>query len=439
MSDALYNDYKNNCYEYMKTVSYTEKIIKDNNSDQNKLLNIYEKAINSAENMFKRMQLEVETNTMITNKYDELNDIQKEITEYKVKLKKFKEEFFERDKINIEMTNNYDDRILLLSDVDILEKGDVYINQSKILMSNTEYISNDVMNNLNKQREYIKKNLSNISFISDKLNDAKKIMKNLKNKDLFNKYRLYIIFIFIILTFSLITCIKYNRYIKSTERSTVQPEGKPTTHFIGSRNELKIFNDKKGDSEGNISSVSNASGMQNVSNGRNMENVNNVSGLENVSSVSGLENVSNESNAKNEFHQMHTMDETNSIVYDFVEKKDTQKHIKGGNAIDTISSSDKNSIDHELLFESNKGEEKYVSNNIHMNANNRGGNSHPLSHINNSNGVEENQPSDHTNHREVGGGEGTILSSTVQGYKNEKGEGLYLDSKEKQKQVSKPK
>ncbi|SOV79436.1 vesicle transport v-SNARE protein VTI1, putative [Plasmodium sp. gorilla clade G3] len=221
MSETLYNDYKNNCYEYMKTVLYTEKIIKDNNSDQNKLLNIYEKAIKSAENMFKKMQLEVETNYMVEDKEIELNNIYNEICECKVKLKKFKEEILENDKRKYERTSNnynnhmnYDDRILLLSDVDLLEKGDVYINHSKILMDNTEYISNDVMNNLNKQRECIKKNVSNISFLSNKLDHAKIIIKNLNKKQLFNKYRLYIIFIFIILTFLLIISIKYNRYVK---------------------------------------------------------------------------------------------------------------------------------------------------------------------------------------------------------------------------------
>ncbi|SPJ11556.1 vesicle transport v-SNARE protein VTI1, putative [Plasmodium sp. DRC-Itaito] len=221
MSETLYNDYKNNCYEYMKTVLYTEKIIKDNNSDQNKLLNIYEKAIKSAESMFKKMQLEVETNYMTEDKENELNNIYNEICEYKVKLKKFKEEILENDKRKYERTSNnynnnmnYDDRILLLSDVDLLEKGDVYINHSKILMDNTEYISNDVMNNLNKQRECIKKNVSNISFLSNKLNHAKIIIKNLNKKQLFNKYRLYIIFLFIILTFLLILSIKYNRYVK---------------------------------------------------------------------------------------------------------------------------------------------------------------------------------------------------------------------------------
>ncbi|KYN98159.1 putative vesicle transport v-SNARE protein VTI1 [Plasmodium gaboni] len=221
MSETLYNDYKNNCYEYMKTVLYTEKIIKDNNSDQTKLLNIYEKAIKSAESMFKKMQLEVETNYMVEDKENELNNIYNEICECKIKLKKFKEEIIENDKRKYERTSNhynnhtnYDDRILLLSDVDILEKGDVYINHSKILMDNTEYISNDVMNNLNKQRECIKKNVSNISFLSNKLDHAKFIIKNLNKKQLFNKYRLYIIFLFIILTFLLIISIKYNRYVK---------------------------------------------------------------------------------------------------------------------------------------------------------------------------------------------------------------------------------
>ncbi|SOV80795.1 vesicle transport v-SNARE protein VTI1, putative [Plasmodium reichenowi] len=225
MSETLYNDYKNNCYEYMKTVLYTEKIIKDNNSDQNKLLNIYEKAIKSAESMFKKMQLEVEANYMVEDKESELNNIYNEICEYKVKLRKFKDEILENDKRKYERSSNnynnnnnnnmnYDDRILLLSDVDILEKGDVYINHSKILMDNTEYISNDVMNNLNKQRECIKKNVSNISFLSNKLDHAKIIIKNLNKKQLFNKYRLYIIFIFIILTFLLILSVKYNRYVK---------------------------------------------------------------------------------------------------------------------------------------------------------------------------------------------------------------------------------
>ncbi|SOV17006.1 vesicle transport v-SNARE protein VTI1, putative [Plasmodium sp. gorilla clade G2] len=221
MSETLYNDYKNNCYEYMKTVLYTEKIIKDNNSDQTKLLNIYEKAIKSAESMFKKMQLEVETNYMVEDKENELNNIYNEICECKIKLKKFKEEIIENDKRKYERTSNhynnhtnYDDRILLLSDVDILEKGDVYINHSKILMDNAEYISNDVMNNLNKQRECIKKNVSNISFLSNKLDHAKFIIKNLNKKQLFNKYRLYIIFLFIILTFLLIISIKYNRYVK---------------------------------------------------------------------------------------------------------------------------------------------------------------------------------------------------------------------------------
>ncbi|SCM26750.1 vesicle transport v-SNARE protein VTI1, putative [Plasmodium chabaudi chabaudi] len=223
MSDSLYNDYKNNCYEYMKTVNYTEKIIKDNNSDQNKLLNIYEKAVNSAESMFKRMQLEVETNSIIGDRQNELNEIHTKITEYKYKLKKYKDEFLENNLPKKNVNNNFDDdRAFLLTDIDILEKGDVYINQSKILLDNSEYISNDVMRLLNKQKESLKKNISNISFVTDKLDIAKNIMKSLKNKDLFNKYRLYIIYIFIFLTFSFVTIVKYNRYVSNTVNPATQ-------------------------------------------------------------------------------------------------------------------------------------------------------------------------------------------------------------------------
>ncbi|CDU20875.1 vesicle transport v-SNARE protein VTI1, putative [Plasmodium yoelii] len=223
MSDSLYNDYKNNCYEYMKTVNYTEKIIKDNNSDQNKLLNIYEKAVNSAESMFKRMQLEVETNTIISDQQNELNEIQTKITEYKYKLKKYKDEFLENSLTKKNINNNFDDdREYLLTDIDIIEKGDVYINQSKILLDNSEYISNDVMRLLNKQKESLKKNISNISFVTDKLDIAKNIMKSLKNKDIFNKYRLYIIYIFILFTFSFITIVKYNRYVSTTIDTVTQ-------------------------------------------------------------------------------------------------------------------------------------------------------------------------------------------------------------------------
>ncbi|VWU48516.1 vesicle transport v-SNARE protein VTI1, putative [Hepatocystis sp. ex Piliocolobus tephrosceles] len=229
MMEALYNDYKNNCYEYMKTLSYTERIINDNNTDESKLLNIYEKAIKSAESMFSRMQLEVETNGMTSNKQYELNNINKEINEYKKKLRKYKEDFLERNRIKNDHNNdNYDDRILLLSDVDILEKGDVYINQSKILMNNSEYITNDIMNNLHQQKEYIKKSISNVTFVSDKLNYAKKIMKSLKYNELFNKYRLYIIFLFIFLTFSFIICVKYNRYVNKIK----QPSIEQTTEFV---------------------------------------------------------------------------------------------------------------------------------------------------------------------------------------------------------------
>lgn len=216
MSNVLYNDYKLNYNEYMKTVLYTEKILYDNNSDQNKLIKIYEKAIKSAENMFKRMQLEVETNPMLRNKYEEFNEMQNEITECKRKLRTLKEEIMKKDQRNGE-NNHDDDRMYLLNDVDLLEKGDVYINQSKILMDNTEYIGNDVMRNLNTQKETIKKNITNMSFVSNNLDNAKQIMKYLKYKDVLNKYRLYIIYIFIILTFLLIVTVKYNRYAKQKD------------------------------------------------------------------------------------------------------------------------------------------------------------------------------------------------------------------------------
>ncbi|CRH02787.1 vesicle transport v-SNARE protein VTI1, putative [Plasmodium relictum] len=275
MSDALYNDYKNNYYEYMKTVLYTEKIINDNNSDQNKLLNIYEKAIKSAENMYKRMQLEVETNSMIENAHNELNNMHNEISECKKKLRKLKEEIMKKDQRNNEF-NNCDDRILLLSDVDLLEKGDVYINQSKILLDNTEYISNDVMKNLNKQRECIKKNISNISFVSDKLNEAKNIMKNLKNKELLNKYRLYIIFFFIFLTFFLITCVKYNRYTKNDSNSNIQQNSNTLIDFVNNQE---------------------------------------------------INNLDNE-NTNNLMNKLNNVNKNNSIIYDFVEKnKNNEKSI----------------------------------------------------------------------------------------------------------------
>lgn len=216
MSNVLYNDYKLNYNEYMKTVLYTEKILYDNNSDQNKLIKIYEKAIKSAENMFKRMQLEVETNPMLRNQYEEFNEMQNEITECKRKLRTLKEEIMKKDQRNGE-NNHDDDRMYLLNDVDLLEKGDVYINQSKILMDNTEYIGNDVMRNLNTQKETIKKNITNMSFVSNNLDNAKQIMKFLKYKDVLNKYRLYIIYFFIILTFLLIVTVKYNRYAKQKD------------------------------------------------------------------------------------------------------------------------------------------------------------------------------------------------------------------------------
>ncbi|CRG96997.1 vesicle transport v-SNARE protein VTI1, putative [Plasmodium gallinaceum] len=297
MSDALYNDYKNNYDEYMKTVLYTEKIINDNNSDQNKLLNIYEKAIKSAENMFKRMQLEVETNSMIENAHNELNDMYNEISKCKTKLRKLKEEIMKKDQRNNEL-NNYDDRILLLSDVDLLEKGDVYINQSKILMDNTEYISNDVMKNLNKQRECIKKNISNISFVSDKLDQAKKIMKNLKNKEILNKYRLYIIFFFIFLTFFLIVCVKYNRYTKNNSNSYIQEKNNALIDFM------------------------------------NNEEINNL----------------DNNNSNNLVNKLNDVYESNSIMYDFTEKnKNSEKPINNKNF-------------HESSVKINKGENYFYDN-----------------------------------------------------------------------------
>lgn len=223
MTTVLYNDYKMNYNEYMKTVLYTEKILHDSNSDQNKLIKIYEKAIKSAENMFKRMQLEVETNPLLRNKYDEFNEMQNEIAECKRKLRMLKEEIVKKDQRNIE-TNNCDDRIYLLNDVDLLEKGDVYINQSKILMDNAEYIGNDVMRNLNTQKENIKRNIKNVSFVSNNLESAKQIMKNLKYKEALNKYRLYIIYLFIVLTFVFIAVVKYNRHFKNKDVSPFQME-----------------------------------------------------------------------------------------------------------------------------------------------------------------------------------------------------------------------
>ncbi|SBS98518.1 vesicle transport v-SNARE protein VTI1, putative [Plasmodium ovale curtisi] len=313
MSDTLYNDYKNNCCEYLKTVSYTEKIIKDNNSDQNKLLNIYEKAINSAESMFKRMQIEVETNAAIRDKHNELNSMQKEISEYKTKLKNFREEFLERNKMKNDMINNYDDRILLLSDVDLLEKGDVYINQSKILMNNSEYISNDIMINLNKQKECIKKNIGNISFLSNKLDNAKTILESLKNKDIFNKYRLYIIYLFIFLTFSFIICIKYNRYVNKNNSSPV------------TKNSISLLNNAINYDKEQTKSLDEKSGY-------------------------------------NSLYKLHNIDEANSIIYDFIEKKEKREEGDTGKSNTDTFVTDKNvaTSNDSFLFKTNesKGNEK---------------------------------------------------------------------------------
>ncbi|EUD66071.1 hypothetical protein C922_03541 [Plasmodium inui San Antonio 1] len=240
MADALYNDYKNNCQEYIRTVSYTEKILHDNNSDKHKLLHIYEKAIKSAENMFKRMQLEAEANSLIGNKDSDLNDLHREITEYKGKLNLLKENFLSKEREKNEMNNHYDDRMLLLSDVDLLEQGDIYINQSKILLTNAEYISNDVLQNLNKQRDSIRKGLSNMPFLTDKLDQAKNLIHLIKKKQLLNKYRLYIIFVLIFLTFVFVSGVKYRRYVNSLNRQHTQPVGPPLHDFMGN---AKEFND----------------------------------------------------------------------------------------------------------------------------------------------------------------------------------------------------
>ncbi|CAG9472435.1 vesicle transport v-SNARE protein VTI1, putative [Plasmodium vivax] len=239
MADALYNDYKNNCQEYIKTVSYTEKILQDNSSDKHKLLNIYEKAIKSAENMFKRMQLEVEANSLIGNKDADLNDLHREITEYKGKLNLLKQSFLAKEREKNEMSNSYDDRVLLLSDVDLLEQGDIYINQSKILLTNSEHISNDVLQNLSRQRDCIKKGLYNMPFITNKLDQAKYLMHLLKKKQLLNKYRLYIIFILIFLTFVFVSGVKYRRYVKGLNRELTQPAGSPLHNFMGNAKEVK--------------------------------------------------------------------------------------------------------------------------------------------------------------------------------------------------------
>ncbi|CAA9991153.1 vesicle transport v-SNARE protein VTI1, putative [Plasmodium knowlesi strain H] len=239
MADTLYKDYKNNCREYIRTVSYTEKILQDNNSDKHKLLNIYEKAIRSAENMFQRMQLEVEANSLIGNQESELNELQREITEYKGKLNILKENYLAKEREKNERNNKYDDRVLLLSDVDILEEGDIYINQSKILLTNAEYISNDVLQNLNRQRDSIKKGLSNMPFIKDKLDQAKNLIHLIKKKQLLNKYRLYIIFIFIFLTFVFVTGVKYRRYVNNLNREHTQANGSPLPDFVDKTKEFK--------------------------------------------------------------------------------------------------------------------------------------------------------------------------------------------------------
>ncbi|ANQ11060.1 Uncharacterized protein PCOAH_00053100 [Plasmodium coatneyi] len=239
MADALFNDYKNNCQEYIRTVSYTEKILKDNNSDKHKLLNIYEKAIRSAENMFQRMQLEVEANSLIGNKESDLNDLHREITEYKGKLNILKENYLAKEREKNEMNNSYDDRVMLLSDVDLLEEGDIYINQSKILLTNAEYISNDVLQNLNRQRDSIKKGLSNMPFVRDKLEQAKNLIHLIKKKQLLNKYRLYIIYFFIFLTFVFVTAVKYRRYVNSLNREVTQPPDSPLPNFMGDAKEFK--------------------------------------------------------------------------------------------------------------------------------------------------------------------------------------------------------
>ncbi|GAW83735.1 vesicle transport v-SNARE protein VTI1 [Plasmodium gonderi] len=299
MADALYNDYKNNCFEYIKTVSYTEKIIKDNNSDKYKLLNIYEKAIKSAENMFNRMQLEVETNSLIEKKENELNEIHKEITDYKTKLKTIKENFLIKEREKNEMMNNYDDRILLLSDVDLLEQGDIYINQSKILMTNSEYISNDVLKNLNKQRESIKKSLSNMSFITTKLDQAKTIVNILKNKELFNKYRLYIIFIFMFLTFLFVTGMKYKKYQNSLNTNHKKQESNTFQDFLKNEQEVNISTHNTTpilpDSPSEYAAVP----------------------------INGM-------------HNKLDTDQANMIIYDFIEKKDS----KEGNGLEGIVTND---------------------------------------------------------------------------------------------------
>lgn len=217
MKTLLYDEYKQSCCEFMKTARYTERILYDNNSDQTKLIRIYEKALESAEQMFKKMQLEIETNPMLRSEYDEFNEIKSDIAECKRKLRNLKEEIMKKEHRNIESNSDNTDHVYLLNDVDLLEKGDVYINQSKVLMDNTEYIGNDVMRNLNTQKENIKKNITNISFVSNNLDNAKQIMKKLKYKDVLNKYRLYIIYIFIILTFLLIVVVKYRKHVRQNE------------------------------------------------------------------------------------------------------------------------------------------------------------------------------------------------------------------------------
>ncbi|SBS89538.1 ribosome biogenesis GTPase A, putative (RbgA), partial [Plasmodium ovale curtisi] len=74
---------------------------------------------------------------------------------------------------------------------------------------------------------------------------AKNIIKSLKNKDLFNKYRLYIIYIFILLTFSFITIVKYNRYVSST----VNPDIQKNNNLIHDVNNVNIQNEDKTDTE----------------------------------------------------------------------------------------------------------------------------------------------------------------------------------------------
>ncbi|KJP88706.1 hypothetical protein AK88_01587 [Plasmodium fragile] len=289
MADALYNDYKNNCEEYMKTVSYTERILQDNNSDKHKLINIYEKAIRSAENMFKRMQLEVEANSLIGNKESDLNDLHREITEYKGKLNILKERFLAKEREKTQINSNYDDRVLLLSDVDLLEEGDMYINQSKILLTNAEYISNDVLQNLNKQRDSIRRGLSNMPFIKDKLDQAKNLVHLIKKKQVLNKYRLYIIFIFIFLTFILVSGVKYRRYVNSLNREPTQPPDNPLT-----------------DSMGNITQF------------------NTPPTPASASAVSTTE-------TDNEKNKPQNINEANIIVYDFIEKK--KDHVEGSGTI----------------------------------------------------------------------------------------------------------